>query len=197
MADEETTSSSSEINEPDDRIFTAEYIAKKRLKNNRVEYLVKWKGYAEKYNTWEPESNILDPMLIDSFNNGSGRPRKNKKGAARRKIMAASTSNSSKPIASNVIKENGIKEEDRSTSGEDNSSNDATEPDKESDDSRESTSTAQTPSFIERFNRNCNDIIVTDVTVNGKTITIREYLTMPSFKQPTVMKSIATSTDPE
>lgn len=192
---ESSSSSSSDLNEPEDRIFTAEYIAKKRLKNNRVEYYVKWKGYAEKYNTWEPESNILDPMLIDAFNNGAGKPKKSKKGAVRRKIGAPSTSNQA--LSLNVSKESAEKEVDKSTSVEDSNSSNSTEAEKDSDDSQESSSIEPTPDIFERFNRNVNDIIVTDVTVNGKTITIREYLTMSSFKQPAVMKSIATSTDPE
>jgi len=51
----------------DEMVFAAEKISKKRLRKGKVEYLVKWQGWGPKYNTWEPEENILDPRLIDQF----------------------------------------------------------------------------------------------------------------------------------
>ena len=45
--------------ESGDQIFDAEAITKKRERKGRMEYFVKWKGWAPKYNTWEPEDNIL------------------------------------------------------------------------------------------------------------------------------------------
>eukprot|EP00096_Caligus_rogercresseyi_P014314 TRINITY_DN6808_c0_g1_i1.p1 TRINITY_DN6808_c0_g1~~TRINITY_DN6808_c0_g1_i1.p1 ORF type:complete len:312 (+),score=129.78 TRINITY_DN6808_c0_g1_i1:286-1221(+) len=50
-----------------DQVFAAEAITKKRLRKNKIEYLVKWKGWSPKYSTWEPEENILDHRLIDQF----------------------------------------------------------------------------------------------------------------------------------
>lgn len=44
----------------DGEIFTAEKLMKKRKKGNQVQYLVKWKDWAYKDATWEPERNILD-----------------------------------------------------------------------------------------------------------------------------------------
>ncbi|KAF6204143.1 hypothetical protein GE061_002483 [Apolygus lucorum] len=50
-----------------DRVYAAERIMKKRVRRGTVEYFVKWKGWSQKHNTWEPEENILDSRLIESF----------------------------------------------------------------------------------------------------------------------------------
>lgn len=50
-----------------DRVYAAERITKKREKRGKIEYYVKWKGWSKKYNTWEPEENILDVRLIELY----------------------------------------------------------------------------------------------------------------------------------
>nr|XP_029734931.1 polycomb group protein Pc-like [Aedes albopictus]XP_029734932.1 polycomb group protein Pc-like [Aedes albopictus] len=67
---------------PDDRVYAAERIMKKRVRTGKVEYLVKWKGWSTRHNTWEPEENILDERLIDIFERslrGSSTPKRKKK----------------------------------------------------------------------------------------------------------------------
>lgn len=51
----------------DSTVFTVERILKKRKRQGSTEYLVKWKNYSTKWNTWEPEDNILDRALIVAF----------------------------------------------------------------------------------------------------------------------------------
>ena len=34
-----------------------------------MEYLVKWKDYPSSNNTWEPEKNIIDKRLIETYEN--------------------------------------------------------------------------------------------------------------------------------
>ncbi|GCC25230.1 hypothetical protein chiPu_0003638 [Chiloscyllium punctatum] len=50
-----------------EHVFAVESIEKKRIRKGKVEYLVKWRGWSPKYNTWEPEENILDPRLLLAF----------------------------------------------------------------------------------------------------------------------------------
>ncbi|XP_077575355.1 chromobox protein homolog 6a [Stigmatopora nigra] len=56
-----------ELSAMGDRVFAAEAIMKRRVRKGRLEYLVKWKGWAMKDSTWEPEENILDDRLILGF----------------------------------------------------------------------------------------------------------------------------------
>lgn len=55
------------LTDQDESVYEAERLIRKRGKGNRVEYLVKWKGWSTRYNTWEPLENILDRRLIDQF----------------------------------------------------------------------------------------------------------------------------------
>ncbi|XP_060774601.1 chromobox protein homolog 8b isoform X2 [Neoarius graeffei] len=56
-----------ELSAVGERVFAAESIIKRRIRRGRMEYLVKWKGWSQKYSTWEPEENILDSRLFAAF----------------------------------------------------------------------------------------------------------------------------------
>uniref|UniRef100_A0A8C4SD90 Chromobox homolog 6a n=1 Tax=Erpetoichthys calabaricus TaxID=27687 RepID=A0A8C4SD90_ERPCA len=63
-----------ELSAVGERVFAAESIMKRRVRKGRIEYLVKWKGWAVKYSTWEPEENILDGRLISCSDGGQSDP---------------------------------------------------------------------------------------------------------------------------
>eukprot|EP00118_Oscarella_pearsei_P006715 m.30865 g.30865 ORF g.30865 m.30865 type:complete len:209 (+) comp31407_c0_seq6:79-705(+) len=59
-------------------VYAAERVIGSRLRKGKQEFLVKWRGWSYKHNTWEPEENILDSRLLESY----------KQRAARRKALA-------------------------------------------------------------------------------------------------------------
>ncbi|XP_034395899.1 chromobox protein homolog 8a [Cyclopterus lumpus] len=56
-----------ELSAVGESVFAAESIIKRRIRRGCWEYLVKWKGWSQKFSTWEPEENILDARLFAAF----------------------------------------------------------------------------------------------------------------------------------
>ena len=48
-------------------IYVVEEIQDKKIVNDKTLYFVKWEGYPQNSNTWEPEENIMDDSLIRAF----------------------------------------------------------------------------------------------------------------------------------
>lgn len=48
-------------------IYIAEALLKERKRKGKTEYLVKWRGWSAKHNSWEPRENIIGERLFEEF----------------------------------------------------------------------------------------------------------------------------------
>lgn len=50
----------------DDSFWEAEEVVGRRVRRGKVEYLIRWKGFPESENSWEPCSNLCDTMMAEA-----------------------------------------------------------------------------------------------------------------------------------
>jgi hypothetical protein len=51
----------------DEPVFDIDLIIDHRGKPGQYEYLIKWKGYSDEDNTWEPAVNFIDDKCIQDY----------------------------------------------------------------------------------------------------------------------------------
>ncbi len=83
MADVEVLSPSDEMETGDEYIVEA--VIDKRTVRGKTEYLLKWKGYGDDENTWEPVKNLECVELIAEFERQWEEKRKAEKEAKRKR----------------------------------------------------------------------------------------------------------------
>ncbi|VDO94280.1 unnamed protein product [Soboliphyme baturini] len=84
-------------------VFAAERIRKQRNRKGQVEYLIKWKGWSSKWDSWEPSENILDHRLIHDFHRRMDRVQSRRKRPRRGAYSPAKKRETVRAAAASVV----------------------------------------------------------------------------------------------